>query len=69
MLTCWSKLFWQDTSHHKVDIFLFYGGDLVSLITVEGTILYQSVSCFSLKNVPLVFQSVVYIYFKNVRGK
>ncbi len=25
----------------------FYGGDLVSLITFEGTILYQAVPCFS----------------------
>ncbi len=29
MLTCWSRLFWQDTSHHKVAILLFHGGDLV----------------------------------------
>ncbi len=54
------------TSHHKVDILLFYGGDLVSLITFEGTILYQAVSCFSGKTLPLVFQSVMYLYFKNV---
>ncbi len=47
----------------------FYGGDLVSLITFEGTILYQAVSCFSRKNLPQVFQSVMYLYFKNIRGK
>ncbi len=47
----------------------FYGGDLVSLITFEETILYQAMSCFSEKNVPLVFQSVMYLYCKNVRGK
>ncbi len=47
----------------------FYSGDLVSLITFEGTILYQAVSCFSGKNVPLAFQSVMYLYFKNARGK
>ncbi len=46
-----------------------YSGDWVSLITFEGTILYQVVSCFSAKNVSLVFQSVMYLYFKNVRGK
>ncbi len=45
----------------------FHGGDLVSLITFEGTILYQAVSCFSVQNLPLVFQSVLYLYFKNVR--
>ncbi len=50
-------------------ILLFHGGDLVSLITFEGTILYQPVSCFSWKKVPLVIQSVMYLYFKNVRGK
>ncbi len=48
---------------------LFHGGDLVSLITFEATILYQAVSCFSGKNLPLTFQSVMYLYFKNVRGK
>ncbi len=48
---------------------VFYGGDLVSLINFEGTILYQDVSCFSGKTLPLVFQSVTYLYFKNVRGK
>ncbi len=32
------------TSLHKVAILLFHGGDLVSLITLEGTILYQAVS-------------------------
>ncbi len=68
MLTCWSRLFWQDTSHHKDAILLLYG-DLVSLITFEGTILDQVMSCFSGKNVPLAFQSVIYLYFKNVRGK
>ncbi len=47
----------------------FYGGDLVSLITFEGTILYQAVSCFSGKKLPLLFQSVMYLYFKNVKDK
>ncbi len=42
---------------------------LVSLIIFEGTILHQPVSCFSGKKLPLVFQSVMYLYFKNVRGK
>ncbi len=49
--------------------FAFYGGDLVSLITFEGTILDQAMSCFSGRNLPLVFESVMYLYFKNVRGK
>ncbi len=40
-----------------------------SLITFEGTIWYQAVSCFSGKHLPLAFQSVMYLYFKNVRGK
>ncbi len=40
---------------------------LVSLITFERTILYQAVSCFSGKTLPLAFQSVMYLYFKNVR--
>ncbi len=31
MLTCWSRLCWMDTSHHKVAILLFHGGDLVRL--------------------------------------
>ncbi len=57
------------TSHHKVAILLLYGGDLVSLITFEGTILYQAVSCFRGKKLPLVFQSVMYLYFKNVQVK
>ncbi len=47
----------------------FYGCDLVSLITLEETILDQAVSCFSGKNLPLVFQNVIYLYFKNVKGK
>ncbi len=47
----------------------FMVSDLVSLITFEGTILYQIVSCFSWKNLPLAFQSVMYLYFKNVRDK
>ncbi len=38
------------TSYHIFAILLFQGGDLVSLLTYEGTILYQSVSCFSGKN-------------------
>ncbi len=29
---------------------VFHGGDLVSLINFEGTILYQAVSCVSVKN-------------------
>ncbi len=69
MLTCWSMLFWQNISHHKIAILLFEGGDLVSLITFEGTILDQAVSCFNGKKLPLVFQSVMYLYFKNVGGK
>ncbi len=32
------------TLHHKVAILLFHGGGLVSLITFEGTILYQTVN-------------------------
>ncbi len=47
----------------------FYGDALISLITFEGTILYEAVSGFSGKNVPLVFQSVMYLYFTNVNGK
>ncbi len=64
-----SRFCWQDTSHHKVAILLFHGGDLVSLITFEWTILYQAVSCFSAKNVLLLFQSFIYLYLKKVRGK
>ncbi len=59
----------KDTSHHKVAILLFHGGGLVRLITLEGIILDQAVSCFSGKHLLLVFQSVMYLYFKNVRGK
>ncbi len=55
--------------HRNIAILLFNGGDLVSLITFEGIILYQAVSCFSGKKLPLVFQSVMYLYFKNVTGK
>ncbi len=55
--------------HHKIAILFFHGGDLVSLITFEGTILDQAVSCFSGKNLPLAFQSVMFLYFKNVRDK
>ncbi len=47
----------------------FHGGDLVSLIILEGTILKQPVSYFSGKSLPLAFKSVVYLYFKNVMGK
>ncbi len=54
----------RDTSHHKVAILLFHVGDLVSLITFEGTILYQAVSCFSGKKLSPVFESVMYLYFK-----
>ncbi len=36
MLTWWSMLIWQDTSHYKVTILLFHDGDLVSLITYKG---------------------------------
>ncbi len=42
---------------------------MVSLITFEGTILDQDVSCVRGKKLPLVFQSVMYLYFTNVRGK
>ncbi len=63
------KVILKDTSHHKVAILLFHGDDLVILITLEGTILYQVVSCFSGKILPLVFQSVLYLYFKNIRDK
>ncbi len=63
------KLTYWDTSHHNVVILLFHGGDKVSLITFEQTILYQAVSCFSRKYLPLAFQSVKYLNFKNVRGK
>ncbi len=52
------------TSHHTIAILLFYGGDLVSLITFEGTILYQDVSCFSEKNVRVVFEIVMYLYLR-----
>ncbi len=31
--------------------------------------LYEAVFCFSDKKLSLVFQSVMYLYFKNVRGK
>ncbi len=41
---------------------------MVSLITFEGTILYQAVSCFSGKMLPLVFLNIMYLYFKNVKG-
>ncbi len=40
-------------------LLLFHGGDLVSLITFEGTILDQDVSCFGGKCILLVFQSVM----------
>ncbi len=63
------KLTYYDTSHHNVVILLFLGGVLVSLITFEGTILNQAVSYFSGKNLPRAFQSVMYLYFKNVRSK
>ncbi len=63
------KLTYYYTSHHNVAILLFHCGDLVSLITFEGTILYQTVSCFSEKDVPQAFQSVMYLYLKNVSGK
>ncbi len=53
----------------QIAILLFHGGDLVSRITFEGTILDQDVSRFSGKHLPLVFQSVTYLYFKDVRGK
>ncbi len=63
MLTCVIKVI------HKVTILLFHGGDLVSLITFEGTIMHQAVSCVSGNYLPLVFQSVMYLYFKNERCK
>ncbi len=59
----------MSTSNHKVVILLFYGGDLVSLITFEVTILDQAKSCFSGKKLSLVFQRVMYLYFINVSGK
>ncbi len=59
----------QDISHLKVAILLFHGANSVSLITFEGTILDQAVSCFSKKTLLLPFQSVMYLYFKNVSGK
>ncbi len=46
-----------------------HDGDLVSLITFERTVLDQAVSCFNGKNWSLVFQSVIYLYFKNIRSK
>ncbi len=46
---------------------VFHGGDLVSLVTIEGIIFDQAVSCFSRTKIPLVFQSVLYLYFKNER--
>ncbi len=49
--------------------FFIHGSDLVSLVTFEGTILYQAVSCCSGKHLPLTFQSDMYLYFKNVRVK
>ncbi len=67
MVTYWSRLFWQDTSHYKVTIWLFHGGDLVSLIIFEGIILYQAF--VSGEKIPLVFQIVMYLYFMNVKGK
>ncbi len=69
ILTYLSSSCWQYTSHHKVDILLFYGGDLVRLITFDETTLYQAVSCFNGKYIPLSFPSVMYLYFKNVMGK
>ncbi len=54
---------------HKVAFLHFHGCDLVSLITFEGTILHQIVSCFSGNYLPLAFQSVMHQYFKNERGK
>ncbi len=69
-LECWHvDQGYSDTSHHKVAILLFQGGDLVSLISFKGTILYQAVSCFHGKKLPLVFQSGMYLYFKYVMGK
>ncbi len=59
---------WNGSTLHITKL-ASYGGDLVSLITFDRTILYQTVSCFSGINVPLVFQSVMHLYFKNVRGK
>ncbi len=54
---------------HKVAILFFRGGDLVSQITFEWTILHQAVSCFIGNYLPMVFQSVMYLYFKNEMGK
>ncbi len=63
------KLTYYDTSHHNVAILPFHGFDLVSLITFEWTILYQVMSCVSGTNLPLAFESVMYLYFKNIIGK
>ncbi len=52
---------------HKVAILLFHGGDLVSLITFEGTILYQAVSCFSEKIDHWYFK-VLCIYILRMQG-
>ncbi len=57
------------TYHIKSCNLDFHGSDMVSLITFEGTILDQAVSCFGGKNLPLAFQSVMYLCFKNVRSK
>ncbi len=57
--------FRQDTSHYKVAILLFHGGDLVSLITFEGTILDQAVSCFGGKNYHWYFK-VLFTYILRI---
>ncbi len=51
------------TEHIKLQCchLAFDGGDLVILITFEGTILVQAVSSFTGKKLPLVFQSVMYL--------
>ncbi len=60
MLTRWIKIILPSC--------LFHDGYLVTLITFEGTILDEVVSCFSEKYLPLVFQSVMFLYFKIERG-
>ncbi len=49
---------------YKVTILLFHVGDLVSLLTFEGPVLYQAISCFKVKKLQLVFKSVMYLYLR-----
>ncbi len=48
-------------------ILLFHDGDLVSLITFEGTILYQVVSCFS-GNIYHWYFKVLCFYILRMKG-